>query len=143
MRPKITTLERDTVHVGTEFCNAVGQAAPMSRTFARAAILGAALLTAAQAADAHGIAGNRYFDGTLTFDDPAVADEAILPLCQNLAFPAQGSNVDENRIIPLNRAGGNSAGFRAQFLFFLDDLIPSVFGTPLISNRPARSQIAW
>ena len=33
----------------------------------------------AHGAHAHGIAGNRYFDGTLTFDDPAVADEAILP----------------------------------------------------------------
>ena len=28
-----------------------------------------------QGAYAHGIAGNRYFPGTLTFDDPAVADE--------------------------------------------------------------------
>jgi hypothetical protein len=25
-------------------------------------------------------AGNRYFDGTMTFDDPAVADEAIVPM---------------------------------------------------------------
>ena len=38
-------------------------------------------------AHAHGIAGNRYFDGTLTFDDPAVADEAILPYYDNLNFP--------------------------------------------------------
>ena len=37
----------------------------------------------------HGIAGNRYFDGTLTFDDPAVADEAIPPFYTNLAFPAE------------------------------------------------------
>jgi hypothetical protein len=28
-----------------------------------------------ESAEAHGIAGNRYFDGTVTFDDPAVADE--------------------------------------------------------------------
>jgi hypothetical protein len=28
-------------------------------------------------ADAHGIAGNRFFVGTLTFDDPSVADEAV------------------------------------------------------------------
>lgn len=27
---------------------------------------------------AHGIAGNRYFPGTLTFDDPAVADEFLV-----------------------------------------------------------------
>lgn len=62
-----------------------------------AAILLAPLLWV-QNAHAHGIAGNRYFDGTLTFDDPAVADEAILPYYANLAFPARGSNTTENRI---------------------------------------------
>jgi hypothetical protein len=36
------------------------------------------MLGGAHSADAHGIAGNRFFPGTLTFDDPAVADEAIL-----------------------------------------------------------------
>jgi hypothetical protein len=49
-------------------------------------------------AHAHGIAGNRYFNGTLTFDDPAVADEAILPYYANLSFPMQDSNVSESRI---------------------------------------------
>ena len=29
-------------------------------------------------AEAHGLGGNRYFVGTMTFDDPAVADEAIV-----------------------------------------------------------------
>jgi hypothetical protein len=57
-----------------------------------------ALLACAHPAHAHGIAGNRYFDGTLTFDDPAVADEAILPNYSNFDHPAQGSNVAENRI---------------------------------------------
>ena len=52
----------------------------------------------AQTAHAHGIAGNRYFDGTMTFDDPSVADEAILPYWANSQFPTQGSNVAENRI---------------------------------------------
>src|SRR6185295_6126974 len=64
----------------------------------RNAALVAALSAYAQAAQAHGIAGNRYFDGTLAFDDPAVADEAILPLYSSLAFPTQGSNADENRL---------------------------------------------
>ena len=50
------------------------------------------------AARAHGIAGNRLFAGTLSFDDPAVADEAILPVYSRLDYPAQGSNVSENRI---------------------------------------------
>jgi hypothetical protein len=52
----------------------------------------------AQTAQAHGIAGNRYFDGTMTFDDPAVADEAILPLFTYQQYPTQGSSVSENRI---------------------------------------------
>lgn len=46
-------------------------------------------------------------------------------------------------IIPLNRAGGNGPGFRAQLLFFLDVLMPSVFGKPLLGNQPERIQIAW
>ena len=45
-----------------------------------------------------GIAANRYFDGTLTFDDPTVADEAILPYYTYLEQPTQGSNAIENRI---------------------------------------------
>jgi hypothetical protein len=65
--------------------------------FSKAAII-SMLLAWSQTAHAHGIAGNRYFDGTLTFDDPAVADEAILPLYNQLSFPTQGSNVGDNRI---------------------------------------------
>lgn len=65
-------------------------------------IRNAALLLAplvwSQAACAHGIAGNRYFDGTMTFDDPAVADEAIVPYWANSQYPTQGSVVAENRI---------------------------------------------
>ena len=38
-----------------------------------------AILGYAHSAEAHGIAGNRFFPGTLSFDDPAVADEAIVP----------------------------------------------------------------
>jgi hypothetical protein len=46
-------------------------------------------------------------------------------------------------IVPLNRAGGDGIGFRAQLLFFLDDLLPSVFGKPLLSDKPEVNQIAW
>ena len=38
-----------------------------------------AILGGIHSAHAHGIAGNRFFPGTLSFDDPAVADEAIVP----------------------------------------------------------------
>ena len=59
------------------------------------------------------------------------------------AYVAVAWQIAAEAIIPLNRAGGNSTVFRAQLLFFLDDLIPSVFGTPLLSSKPERSQIAW
>ena len=43
----------------------------------------------------------------------------------------------------LNGEAGNSTGFRAQLLFFLDDLIPKPFDKPLLSDKPDRSLIAW
>ncbi len=70
----------------------------MGKLLGLEATIFANLIVWAQAAHAHGIAGNRYFDGTLTFDDPAVADEAVLPYYANGAFPAQGSDTTENRI---------------------------------------------
>jgi hypothetical protein len=57
-----------------------------------------AALVASQAAQAHGIAGNRFFPGTLTFDDPAVADEAVLPNFSNFDHPDGGGDVTDNRI---------------------------------------------
>jgi hypothetical protein len=65
---------------------------------ARILLIALGPLAWSHAGNAHGIAGNRYFDGTLTFDDPAVADEAIAPYYTNLDYPARGSNVIENRI---------------------------------------------
>jgi hypothetical protein len=58
----------------------------------------ALLLLWAYSAHAHGIAGNRFFVGTLTIDDPAVADEAILPGYSGLNHPSEGGNVVDNRI---------------------------------------------
>ena len=64
----------------------------------RPVVIAVALLLWAGSADAHGIAGNRFFVGTITFDDPAVADEAILPAYSNLDHPAEGGNGVDNRI---------------------------------------------
>jgi hypothetical protein len=55
--------------------------------FARWLAAALSVLAGAPSAEAHGIAGNRYFPGTLTFDDPAVADELILPNFSSLAHP--------------------------------------------------------
>jgi hypothetical protein len=59
------------------------------------------------------------------------------------AYVAVAWQIAAEAIIPLNRAGGTGTGFRAQLLFFVDDLIPSVFGKPLLSSQPERSQTAW
>jgi hypothetical protein len=60
-------------------------------------MLAFALVASAHSADAHGIAGNRFFVGTLTFDDPSVADEAIVPNFSTLNQPAQGWRAVDNR----------------------------------------------
>src|SRR5215468_1575479 len=59
----------------------------LKRLLVAAAII--ATMADVQAAGAHGIAGNRFFPGTLTFDDPAVADEAIVPLYSTFKHPAE------------------------------------------------------
>jgi hypothetical protein len=52
---------------------------------------------APSAAQAHAIAGNRFFLGTLTFDDPSVADEAIVPNFSTLNHAVEGSSAVDNR----------------------------------------------
>jgi hypothetical protein len=53
------------------------------------ALMTLAIVAGGHAAHAHGIAGNRFFPGTLAFDDPAVADEAIVPLYSMFKHPAE------------------------------------------------------
>ena len=49
---------------------------------------------APQASHAHGIAGNRFFPGTLNFDDPAVADEFSVTSSVT-RYPLDGANVSD------------------------------------------------
>jgi hypothetical protein len=60
-----------------------------------------ALLGGIHSAHAHGIAGNRFFPGTLSFDDPAVADEAIVPNFSSFKRAGDGGNVVDNRFATL------------------------------------------
>jgi hypothetical protein len=55
-----------------------------------------------------------------------------------IAYVAVAWQVAAEAIILLDRAGGTARVFA-----LFNDLIPSVFGTPLITDKPARSQIAW
>ena len=49
-------------------------------------------------AEAHGIAGNKLFSGTLAIDDPAVLDELIFPSVSSLKHPDDNTNVIDDRI---------------------------------------------
>jgi hypothetical protein len=63
----------------------------------RRLLLALAMLGSAHGAQAHGIAGNRFFPGTLTFEDPAVADEAIVPNFSTSKHPGDGGDVVDDR----------------------------------------------
>jgi len=85
------------------------------------AILMALILVLAGTSWAHGIAGNRYFPGTLTFDDPAVADELFLPLYAYLEHPTRegGGATDDafsltflRPLTPSLAVGGDSTWLR-------------------------------
>src|SRR5262245_31421818 len=56
-----------------------------------------AMLGGIHSAHAHGIAGNRFFPGTLSFDDPAVADEAIVPNFASFKRSGDAGNIVDNR----------------------------------------------
>jgi hypothetical protein len=59
------------------------------------------------------------------------------------AYVAVTWQVAAEVVVPMNGAGGSGVGFRAQLMFFLDDLIPLVFGKPLLTDKPEVNQIAW
>ena len=51
-----------------------------------------------------------------------------------LSYVAETWQLSAEAIVPLNRQAGRSAGVMVQALFFLDDLIPSLFGKPLFAK---------
>src|SRR5262249_41131624 len=65
--------------------------------FVRVVAVVVAITTSSQIAAAHGIVGNRLFPGTLSFDDPAVADELAFPTFSRLKRPDDGSDVTDSR----------------------------------------------
>lgn len=77
-----------------------------------------------------------------SFDSPRGQNTAAT-MNPGFAYVAVTWQIAAEAIVPLNRQGGSGTGFRAQLLFFLDDLLPSLFGKPLLSDQPDRSLIAW
>jgi hypothetical protein len=51
-----------------------------------------------------------------------------------VSYVAETWQIAAEAIIPLNTGGGSRIGVRAQLLLFLDDLMPSLFGKPLLSR---------
>lgn len=76
------------------------------------------------------------------FDSP-IGQPTAATMNPGLAYVAVTWQVVAEVIVPLNREAGTGVGFRAQLLLFIDDLIPSVFGKPLLSDQPDRSLTAW
>jgi hypothetical protein len=81
-------------------------------------VLALAATAAAQSADAHGIAGNRLFPGTLGFDDPAVADEFAVQSAVNPKRQAEGAEVRDTatnwsfmRLLTPDLAAGINSGY--------------------------------
>ena len=65
--------------------------------------------------------------------DSAPGTKTFATMNPGLSYVAVTWQVAAEAIIPLNGAAGRSVGARAQLLLFLDDLIPAVFGKPLLS----------
>ena len=77
-----------------------------------------------------------------SFDSP-LGQKTAATMNPGFAYVAVTWQVAAEAIFPLNREGGHGTGVRAQLLFFIDDLLPSVFGKPLLSDKPDRSLTAW
>jgi len=90
----------------------------------------AGLLALAAPAHGHGIAGNRFFPGTLTFDDPAVADELLFQPT-SLVHPGEGTDVRDTtidwsfmRLLTPDLAVGASSGW----IHRAPDALPAAWG---------------
>ena len=49
-----------------------------------------------------------------------------------IAYAGQNYQIAAEVIVPLNRSAGRNAGVIVKLLLFLDDLVPSIFGKPLL-----------
>jgi hypothetical protein len=66
--------------------------------------------------------------------DSAQGSKTFATMNPGLSYVAVTWQVAAEAILPLNREAGRGVGMRAQLLLFLDDLIPAVFGKPLLSQ---------
>ena len=61
-------------------------------------------------------------------------EKTVATMNPGLSYVAVSWQLAAEAIVPLNSEAGRSVGARVQLLLFLQDLIPSVFGKPLLSD---------
>ena len=69
-----------------------------------------------------------------SFDSPR-GEKTVATMNPGLSYVAVSWQLAAEAIVPLNSKAGHSIGARAQLLLFLDELIPSLFGKPLLSDK--------
>src|SRR5262249_29450626 len=69
-----------------------------------------------------------------SFDSPR-GEKTVATMNPGFSYVAVSWQVAAEAIVPLNSEAGRSVGARAQLLLFLDELIPSFFGKPLLTER--------
>jgi hypothetical protein len=67
------------------------------------------------------------------FDTPR-GEKTAATMNPGLAYVGDTWQVAAEAIVPLNSEGGRTIGVRAHLFLFLDDLIPAVFGKPLLES---------
>ena len=67
------------------------------------------------------------------FDSPR-GEKTAATMNPGVAYVGGAWQVAAEAIVPLNTEGGSRIGARAQLLLFLDELIPSLFGKPLLGR---------
>jgi hypothetical protein len=65
--------------------------------------------------------------------DSTQGSKTFATMNPELSYVAVAWQIAAEAIVPLNGTAGRSIGARAQLLLFLDELIPSLFGKPLLS----------
>jgi hypothetical protein len=63
--------------------------------------------------------------------DGGYGKKTVATMKPGIAYVFQTYQLSIEAIVPLNRRSGSSIGVRAVAVFFLDDLIPSLFGKPI------------
>ncbi len=74
------------------------------------------------------------------FDSPR-GEKTSATMNPGIAYVAETWQLSFEAIVPLNRGAGEALGFRSQLIFFYDDILPSVFGNPLVSSKRLISSV--